>query len=60
MTEGTLVQWHKKVGDKVKSGDLLAEIETDKATMDFESTEGGNTPLPWRRSWQNNCSGMQY
>lgn len=41
MTEGTLVQWHKKVGDKIKSGDLLAEIETDKATMDFESTESG-------------------
>ncbi|HEX8531763.1 MAG TPA: dihydrolipoamide acetyltransferase family protein, partial [Cytophagales bacterium] len=33
--------WHKKVGDPVKSGDLLAEIETDKATMDFESPEAG-------------------
>jgi pyruvate dehydrogenase E2 component (dihydrolipoamide acetyltransferase) len=41
MTEGTVVAWHKKVGDAVKSGDLLAEIETDKATMDFESPEDG-------------------
>lgn len=37
MTEGVVAKWHKKVGDKVKSGELLAEIETDKATMDFES-----------------------
>lgn len=37
MTEGTLVAWHKKVGDKVKAGDLLAEIETDKAVMEFQS-----------------------
>ena len=37
MTEGVVSKWHKKVGDKVKSGELLAEIETDKATMDFES-----------------------
>ena len=41
MTEGGLSKWHKKVGDKVKSGDLLAEIETDKATMDFESPVDG-------------------
>ncbi|MBD0256004.1 MAG: 2-oxo acid dehydrogenase subunit E2, partial [Cytophagales bacterium] len=41
MAEGTVVAWHKKVGDPVKSGDLLAEIETDKATMDFESPEAG-------------------
>ncbi len=41
MTEGTVVAWHKQVGDSVKSGDLLAEIETDKATMDFESPESG-------------------
>ncbi len=37
MTEGTIVSWNKKVGDKVKTGDVLAEIETDKAVMDFES-----------------------
>jgi pyruvate dehydrogenase E2 component (dihydrolipoamide acetyltransferase) len=37
MTEGNIVAWHKKEGDKVAPGDLLAEIETDKATMDFES-----------------------
>ena len=41
MTEGVLAKWHKKVGDKVKSGDVLAEIETDKATMDFESYSDG-------------------
>ena len=37
MTEGVVAEWHKKVGDKVAEGDLLAEIETDKATMEFES-----------------------
>jgi pyruvate dehydrogenase E2 component (dihydrolipoamide acetyltransferase) len=41
MTEGTVAAWHKKVGDKVKSGELLAEIETDKATMEFESYNDG-------------------
>ena len=41
MTEGTLVSWKKKVGDKVSSGEVLAEIETDKATMEWESTEDG-------------------
>jgi pyruvate dehydrogenase E2 component (dihydrolipoamide acetyltransferase) len=37
MTEGVVAEWHKKVGDAVKSGEVLAEIETDKATMEFES-----------------------
>lgn len=41
MTEGVVAAWHKKVGDKVKSGELLAEIETDKATMEFESYSDG-------------------
>lgn len=41
MTEGVIAEWHKKVGDKVKSGDILAEVETDKATMDLESYEEG-------------------
>ena len=41
MTEGVVSEWHKKVGDKVGSGDLLAEIETDKATMEFESFHDG-------------------
>ncbi len=41
MTEGVLAKWHKKVGDKVKAGDVVAEIETDKATMDFESFQEG-------------------
>lgn len=41
MTEGTIVAWHKKVGDTVKPGDLLAEVETDKATMELEAYESG-------------------
>ncbi|MFM1744950.1 MAG: hypothetical protein RLZZ630_887 [Bacteroidota bacterium] len=41
MTEGVVVKWHKKVGDTVKNGDLVAEIETDKATMEFESYQAG-------------------
>lgn len=41
MTEGVIAKWHKKIGDKVSSGDLIAEIETDKATMDFESYQDG-------------------
>jgi pyruvate dehydrogenase E2 component (dihydrolipoamide acetyltransferase) len=41
MTEGVVAAWHKKVGDEVESGELLAEIETDKATMDFESFQDG-------------------
>lgn len=41
MTEGTVAKWLKKVGDKVKEGDILAEIETDKATMEFESFNSG-------------------
>ncbi|WKK58020.1 pyruvate dehydrogenase complex dihydrolipoamide acetyltransferase [Sphingobacterium sp. BN32] len=41
MTEGVIAKWHKKVGDRVNSGDLVAEIETDKATMDFESYQEG-------------------
>lgn len=41
MTEGTVATWLKKVGDKVSEGDILAEIETDKATMEFESFNSG-------------------
>lgn len=41
MTEGVIAKWHKKVGDKVNAGDLIAEVETDKATMDFESYQEG-------------------
>jgi pyruvate dehydrogenase E2 component (dihydrolipoamide acetyltransferase) len=41
MEEGTVAQWHKKIGDKVEEGDLLAEIETDKATMEFEAFQEG-------------------
>ncbi len=41
MTEGNLVKWHKSVGDTVSAGDILAEIETDKATMEVEAVEEG-------------------
>jgi pyruvate dehydrogenase E2 component (dihydrolipoamide acetyltransferase) len=41
MTEGTLVKWHKQVGDSVEIGDVLADIETDKATMEMESFDDG-------------------
>lgn len=41
MTEGVVSKWHKKIGDKVKAGDLLADIDTDKATMEFESFQDG-------------------
>ncbi len=41
MTEGVVSKWHKKVGDKIKTGDLLADIDTDKATMEFESFQDG-------------------
>lgn len=41
MTEGNLIKWHKNKGDKVKAGDVLAEIETDKATMEVEAVDEG-------------------
>ncbi len=42
MVEGEIVTWHKNVGDKIEKGDLLAEINSDKATMDFESPRAGS------------------
>src|SRR5579864_8774940 len=41
MTEGNLAKWHKQVGDPVKAGDVIAEIETDKATMEVEAVDEG-------------------
>ena len=41
MTEGVVAKWLKHVGDKIEEGDILAEIETDKATMEFESFHEG-------------------
>jgi pyruvate/2-oxoglutarate dehydrogenase complex dihydrolipoamide acyltransferase (E2) component len=41
MTEGNLIKWHKKVGDMVKAGEVMAEIETDKATMEVEAVDEG-------------------
>jgi len=60
MTEGVVAKWHAKLGDTISEGMLLAEIETDKATMDFEAFPGQEgvllhigvhptftSPLPW-------------
>ncbi len=47
MTEGVVAEWHKKIGDTVKSGELLADIETDKATMEFESFQEGTLLIYW-------------
>ena len=41
MTEGVVAEWYKKIGDSVESGELLADIETDKATLEFESFQDG-------------------
>ncbi|NDA10759.1 MAG: hypothetical protein EBZ07_07975, partial [Verrucomicrobia bacterium] len=41
MTEGVLAKWHKKVGDDIKPGEVIAEVETDKATMDLEAFDKG-------------------
>lgn len=41
MTEGTLVRWHKKIGDKIEAGDVVADVETDKATMEMECFDDG-------------------
>ncbi|RZK80160.1 MAG: biotin/lipoyl-binding protein, partial [Methylobacterium sp.] len=41
MTEGKLAKWLKKAGDEIKSGDVIAEIETDKATMEVEAVDEG-------------------
>ena len=41
MTEGVIAAWHKNIGDTVKKGDLLADVETDKATMELESYQDG-------------------
>ncbi|MFN7666736.1 MAG: biotin/lipoyl-containing protein, partial [bacterium] len=43
MTEGTLAKWHVAVGDTVKSGQILADIETDKATMEVEAVDEGTS-----------------
>lgn len=54
MTEGTVATWLKKVGDKINEGDILAEIETDKATMEFESFNSGT--LTYWHSSRRNCT----
>ena len=41
MTEGNVAKWLKKIGDDIKSGDIIAEVETDKATMEVESIDEG-------------------
>ena len=48
MDEGRIVAWHKRVGDAVAAGDLLFEVETDKATMEVESPTAGTRPADVR------------
>jgi pyruvate dehydrogenase E2 component (dihydrolipoamide acetyltransferase) len=52
MTEGTVATWLNKVGDKIKEGDILAEIETDKATMEFESFNEGTLLSVFKKEMQ--------
>ena len=56
MEKGNLARWLKKEGDKVKSGDVIAEIETDKATMEYEAVDEGTLArslcLKARRTWR--------
>jgi pyruvate/2-oxoglutarate dehydrogenase complex dihydrolipoamide acyltransferase (E2) component len=49
MTEGTLARWLKKEGDDIRAGDVIAEIETDKATMEVEAVDEGADRDPRRR-----------
>src|SRR3546814_8619625 len=59
MEEGTLAKWLVKEGDEVSSGDILAEIETDKATMEFEAVDEGvisKILIPDRKSTRLNSS----
>ena len=56
MEKGNLARWLKKEGDTIKSGDVIAEIETDKATMEYEAVDEGTLPRSWcrkaRRTWR--------
>jgi pyruvate dehydrogenase E2 component (dihydrolipoamide acetyltransferase) len=56
MTEGTLVKWRKQKGEKIVSGDIIAEVETDKATMEMEAFDPGRTE-DLRRSAHGSSSG---
>ena len=55
MTEGVIASWQKNVGDDVKKGDILAEIETDKATMELESYKDGKLVIPGCKTGRKNC-----
>ena len=54
MTEGNLAKWLKKEGDVIKSGQVIAEIETDKATMEVEAVESTEKDLTYREAKINN------
>ncbi len=53
MTEGTLTRWLKQAGETVSAGDLIAEIETDKATMEVEAVDEAS----WAATWWPRCRG---
>ena len=58
MEEGKLAKWHVKEGDQVRSGDVLAEIETDKATMEVEAPDDGTIDKLARRRGHRACPGQ--
>ncbi len=63
MEEGVVAKWLKQVGDKIEEGDILAEIETDKATMEFESFNEGTFIAYWcsrRRNISSRCAFSHY
>ena len=58
MEKGNLAKWLKKEGDKVKSGDVIAEIETDKATMEVEAVDEGTIAKIWCQKARRTCRSM--
>ena len=59
MEKGNLAKWLKKEGDTVKSGDVIAEIETDKATMESRRSTRARSPRSWCRKARRTCRSMQ-
>ncbi len=60
MEEGTVASWLKQVGDKIEEGDILAEIETDKATMEFESFHDGTLLHIGVQAWNREQQGQEW
>ena len=60
MEEGVIASWLKKVGDEIKSGEILADVETDKATMELESYDDGTAESNWHPAASNNWAAVKY